>query len=146
MTGTESLMRCIVFEVPGVAQGKGRPKFTRNGPFVRAYTDKKTVSYENLVKVYASNAMWGRPPMTGPVRMAIQIKVVPPASWSKKKRELALSGQNPPTSKPDIDNVIKAIFDAMNGVVFVDDKQVFDVHVTKHYAETPEVRVCAEGS
>ena len=53
----------------------------------------------------------------------------------------ALAGEIFPTSKPDVDNVIKGIFDAMNEIVWRDDKQVVDLTVKKRYAETPMARV-----
>jgi len=37
--------------------------------------------------------------------------------------------------------VLKAIEDAMNGVVWVDDKQAADVRVTKRYAQWPQAVV-----
>ena len=40
--------------------------------------------------------------------------------------------------KPDIDNVIKAALDAMNDVVYDDDKQVFELVVSKRYTESCE--------
>lgn len=46
-----------------------------------------------------------------------------------------------PTKKPDIDNVIKVIADALNGVAYDDDKQIIDVSARKVYSETPRVDV-----
>lgn len=146
MTGTDNHSAVVAFVVPGAAVGKGRPKFARRGAFVTAYSDKKTVSYENLVRIYASEAVGNRPPLDGPVRLTLKISVLPPASWSKKKTSDALLGLVRPTTKPDIDNIMKAICDAMNEIVYVDDKQVCDVWVSKHYAITPEVRVIVEAS
>jgi hypothetical protein len=46
-----------------------------------------------------------------------------------------------PCKKPDIDNIAKTYLDAMNGVIFVDDTQVVELHVKKVYAEKPGVDV-----
>lgn len=146
MTGTDNHSAVVAFIVPGAAVGKGRPKFARRGAFVTAYSDKKTVSYENLVRIYASEAVGNRPPLEGPVRLTLKISVLPPSSWSKKKTSDALLGLVRPTTKPDIDNIMKAICDAMNEIVYIDDKQVCDVWISKHYAVTPEVRVIVEAS
>jgi Holliday junction resolvase RusA-like endonuclease len=67
--------------------------------------------------------------------VSIGLFVTPPASWSQKKRHQALERLILPTSKPDIDNCIKGIFDAMNEIVWRDDKQVVDVSVYKRYSE-----------
>jgi Holliday junction resolvase RusA-like endonuclease len=126
----------IAFVIPGTPVGKGRPKFARRGAFVTTYTPEKTASYENLVKVKAEEAMRGRTIIDGAVAVQICLFVTPPASWSLKKQRAALDHLTMPTAKPDVDNVIKGIFDAMNEIVFRDDKQVVDLSVQKRYAET----------
>lgn len=131
----------ITFVIPGVPVGKGRPKFARRGNFVTTYTPEKTASYENLVKVKAEDAMQGRQIIDGAVSVAIHLYVTPPASWSQKKQREALAGNVYPTSKPDIDNCIKGIFDAMNDIVWRDDKQVVEMIVQKRYSETACARV-----
>lgn len=126
----------IAFVIPGTPVGKGRPKFARRGAFVTTYTPEKTASYENLVKLAAAEAMQGRTIIDGAVAVTIALFVTPPASWSQKKQRAALEHVTMPTSKPDVDNVIKGIFDAMNEIVFHDDKQVVDLSVQKRYSET----------
>lgn len=131
----------IVFVIPGVPVGKGRPKFARRGNFVTTYTPEKTASYENLVKVKAEEAMQGREVIEGAVEVVIWLFVTPPASWSQKKQRAALEHEILPTSKPDVDNVIKGIFDACNDIVWRDDKQACDLTVRKRYATTPRATV-----
>lgn len=72
------------------------------------------------------------------VRLSIVVYFPVPQSYSKKKRGECIAGLIKPTVKPDIDNVLKAVLDAMNGVVYADDKQVFEVTVTKQYTERGE--------
>jgi Holliday junction resolvase RusA-like endonuclease len=134
-------MSNISFVIPGVPVGKGRPKFARRGNFVTAYTPEKTASYENLVKIKAEQAMQGRPVIDGAVLVTIAFYVTPPASWSQKKQASALNGGIFPTSKPDLDNCIKGIFDACNEIVWRDDKQAVDLSVTKRYAATARAEV-----
>ena len=135
-------MTIVRFEVPGTPVGKGRPKVsTRGGKFARMYTPEKTASYEGLIALSARQAMGGRPLIDGPVDVSLMIRLAVPASWSKKKQAAALAGQVLPTKKPDADNVLKAVFDGMNGVVWVDDVQACGVVLRKRYAETPGVTV-----
>lgn len=129
-------MDTIQFTIPGAAVGKGRPKFARRGNFVTTYTPEKTASFENLVKLKAQEAMHGKPPIDCAVAVTIRLNVTPPASWSQKKQRAALAGEVLPTSKPDVDNCLKAIMDACNEIVWKDDKQAVDVMVSKRYAET----------
>lgn len=126
----------VAFIVPGTPVGKGRPKFARRGNFVSTYTPEKTASYENLVKVKAEEAMQGKTLFEGAVSVEIALFITPPASWSQKKQREALAGTVFPTSKPDVDNVLKGIMDACNEIVFKDDKQAVDVKVIKRYADT----------
>lgn len=127
----------ITITIPGEARGKGRPRFARRGNFVKTYTDEKTASYENLVAMAGAEAMQGRPLIAGAVHATMEVRVAVPKSWSKKKTAAALAGDVLPTTKPDLDNVIKAIMDALNGIVWQDDKQVVQLAVRKRYAEKP---------
>lgn len=132
----------LKFTVPGAPIGKGRPRVTtRGGKFATMYTPEKTVNYEGLVAHSAKVAMAGMPLMDGPASVRLDIVCQVPASWSQKKRAQALAGQVYPTTKPDIDNVEKAIFDGLNGVVWRDDVQVVDVAKRKRYGDTPGVSV-----
>jgi Holliday junction resolvase RusA-like endonuclease len=70
-----------------------------------------------------------------PVAVVIIFKYRIPKSWTKKKK------LDPPqhTSKPDIDNLIKSVMDAMNGIVYKDDGQVVSVYGVKMYGDNDEV-------
>jgi Holliday junction resolvase RusA-like endonuclease len=63
-----------------------------------------------------------------------------PKGWSKRKHALALAGEIRPVTKPDWDNYAK-VCDALNSVVWIDDKQVIDGRVEKFYSERPRLRV-----
>lgn len=131
----------ITFKIPGEAVGKGRPRFARRGAFTVAYTPEKTASYENLVKLAAAEAMRGRELFAQAVHVEMVIMCTVPQSWSKKKQAAAIDGTIRPTTKPDVDNVQKAIYDALNGIVWNDDKQIVSGRFSKHYASQPLVRV-----
>jgi Holliday junction resolvase RusA-like endonuclease len=138
----------VSFTVPGIAVAKGRPKFARRGQHITAYTPEKTVSFENLVKDRAANAMKNqRLTMTaGPVQAVVNIYLPIPKSWPKKFKEMALAGQVGMTKKPDMDNIIKALFDAMNGIIFKDDSQVVFAMVRKIYSMTPYTEITIEST
>lgn len=131
----------VHFFVPGKPQGKGRPRAVARGKFVRMYTPEKTASYESTVALAASQAMAGRALFAGAVSVVMQIALPIPASWSKKKQAQAAADQLLPTTKPDADNTVKAVFDAINGVVWGDDTQVVDLLVRKRYHARPGVSV-----
>ena len=41
----------VKFTIQGEPKGKGRPRFAKQGKYVRTYTPDDTVYYENLVKM-----------------------------------------------------------------------------------------------
>ena len=131
----------MMYTVYGEPVGKGRPRFARRGNFVSTYTPQKTKSYEDEIRMMAKAAMGASEPLETPITVAIYIRVGIPTSFSKQKRKDALSGIIRPTKKPDLDNVAKCFLDSMNEIVYLDDKQVVNLHVTKVYAETPAVEV-----
>ena len=131
----------ITFTVPGAPTGKGRPKIVKIGGFSRMATPQKTVAYEGLVAHAAQQAMAGAPLLEGAAGVNIFIDAPIPASWSAKKQRMAMAGEVLPTTKPDADNVVKAIFDGLNGVLWRDDVLVVDLRVRKRYAAVPCVRV-----
>ena len=127
----------VAFNIPGQPVAKGRPKFARRGAHVVAYTPQKTASYENLVKMAATLAMAGIEPTAGPVALSLTLDLQIPASWSKKRRALAVAGGIAATKKPDADNVLKGIKDGCNGIIWRDDAQVVRIMIEKRYSETP---------
>lgn len=131
----------IEFTVPGQPVAKGRPKFSRQDGFVRAYTPEKTANYETLVKLAAGEAMAGTAPMQGALSLMLRLYVAIPKSTTKRDRAAIEAGRFLPTKKPDLDNMLKAITDAMNGIVYLDDAQIVTVTVTKLYADTPRAEV-----
>jgi len=131
----------ICFTVPGKPMGKGRPRVGKVGSHARLFTPAATVAYEGLVAHAAAQAMAGRPLFDAAVACNVFLDCPVPASWSGKKQRMALGGEVLPTAKPDADNVVKAIFDGLNGVLWRDDVQVVDLRVRKRYSAAPAVRV-----
>jgi len=134
-------MTPITFSIPGEPIAKGRARAFVRGGHVAHYTPEKTARYENLVKLSAQQAMAGRLPEEGAVAIAVQANMSIPASWSKRKQEQAEQGLISPTKRPDLDNILKAVTDGANGVVWRDDAQVVGVAAAKRYSRTPSVQV-----
>lgn len=105
------------------------------------FTPRKTQRYESTLQLAAAEAMVGHPLFDGPVAVDMTVYVLPPKSWSDKRRAAAFAGSVIPITRPDIDNYIKIAFDAFNGVVYGDDNQVSDLLCRKRYAEKPGMLV-----
>ena len=129
----------VTFYVPFV-HGKQRPKFARMGKAVRAYTPKDTERNEKrIADAYkgASIRKYGRVVSAGehvPVTLCFVTRRALPKS--RPKRMVAEHD----TYKPDLDNEIKEVKDALNGVAWVDDAQVTETHGFK----MPRTRGVAE--
>ena len=143
----DNLMNAICFTVPGKPQGKARARTFYNPKTkgMSSITPEKTVLYENLIATcYMDKAGNDRFPDDSYLLVRIQAFYEPPKSVSKKKRTEMLDGKILPAKKPDIDNVVKAVLDALNGVAYRDDTQVIELHVRKSYSEKPRVEVSIE--
>jgi Holliday junction resolvase RusA-like endonuclease len=134
-------MTTIRFEIPGDPVAKGRPRATTIGGKARMYTPAKTERYESRVAVFAQQAMAGRAPLDEALCVRICAIVAVPASWSQKKRTAALAGEVFPVSRPDADNIAKAVTDGANGILWVDDSRIVSLTVSKAYGATPGVTV-----
>lgn len=122
----------LTFVVPGVPQGKGRPRFS--GKSRTTYTPANTKAYEATVGRMALVNMRGRDQFNGPVHMDLRAHMPIPASWNKARKEAALLGALRPVGRPDIDNIIKVIADGLNGIAFADDAAIVSVSGSKVYA------------
>jgi len=67
------------------------------------------------------------------VSVELEFRIMMPKSFSKKKRQ----GLNNTycSNNSDIDNYIKAILDSLNGVFYIDDKQVVEIFARKIYSD-----------
>lgn len=128
----------ITFTVFGKPVAKQRARYSaRSG---RLYTPRQTVDYEALV---ASVAREHFPePLTCAVRLTIFAHFELPKSWSQRKQREYLS--TPHTQRPDVDNLLKGICDGLNGIAFIDDKQVAEVVATKLWSPDSKVVVFVE--
>ncbi|MBY9081035.1 RusA family crossover junction endodeoxyribonuclease [Paenibacillus sp. HN-1] len=130
----------IQFTVFGEPVAQGRPKFSTAGGFTRAYDPKKSRDYKDYVRLaaqdYAPAAL-----LDGPLGIAVIAYRPTPKSFSKKKAAAAERGEILPVSKPDADNYLKGVKDALKGVIWKDDSQVVDAFVQKRYSAKPRIEI-----
>lgn len=129
------------FEAPGEPRGKMRPKASSFGGHARVYTPSKQIEYENWVRLCYEREFPDAEPFDGPLMVSMVISLPVPKSESKKRRALMLEGRILPTKKPDIDNVMKSVLDALNGIAYRDDSLICEATARKRYAEEPGVWV-----
>lgn len=127
----------VKFSLDGKPVGKGRPRFTRNR---KPYTPQTTKDFENAIaNAYKNQCNYN----FGDAAIALVVYAYYPIpkSASKKARQNMLVGNKPPTVKPDIDNVVKCICDALNKVAYNDDNQIVCMLAMKKYSECPGIEV-----
>jgi len=134
----------VTFKVDGTPVPKGRARYARRGNFISTYTPEKTRTYETLIKDAAIEAMGSSEPLETPVSLYLYIRVPIPKSCTKKRLEAISNGSEKPTKKPDASNILKSVEDGMNGVVYHDDSQIINIHVTKVYSSLPGVDICVK--
>ena len=136
-------MKMLKIVIPGSPIGQGRPKFSTINGHPKAYDPEKSRNYKAYVRMLATQAMkdTGFERIDGPCAVLINAFFEVPKSKSKRFREAALKGTERPTKKPDIDNIVKAIQDALNGLTYKDDACIVDLACHKYYGEIPQVTV-----
>jgi Holliday junction resolvase RusA-like endonuclease len=132
----------VTFKVDANPVGKQRARYVKRGNFVQAYTPEKTRTYEALIKDAAKQAMGVSEPLETPVSLYMYIRVPIPVSATKKRLKAISDGTEKPIKKPDASNILKSVEDGMNSVVYKDDSQIVNIHVTKVYSSVPGVDVC----
>ena len=126
----------ISLTIPGNPVGKQRARVCRTD---HTFTPAKTVNYEALVKQTFAAKYPDFMPMSGPVRMILSIWLMPSKETQRKiKKSIA---RIYPIIKPDADNILKIVADALSGLAFVDDKQIISVYAEKKYSLKPCVEV-----
>lgn len=162
MQSDKSEYHSVVFGVLGEPQGKARPRFARRGKFVSTYTPSTTQKYEEQIR-YSALAVRQKNGITKPISADISLGIKAyfkiPKTYSKKRKERCLNGEERPSKKPDSDNIAKIVLDGLNPKMKVDhaqhkavcvheglyrdDKQVVSLKVDKYYSDKPRVEITA---
>lgn len=121
--------------IGGEPVAQERPRFTTVNGHAQAIDPSKSRAFKQLVARMAREKMDHRPFMEGPLRLYLTVTRVPAKSWPKYRRKNAMELHEGITFKPDLDNYVKIVLDALNGVVFADDSCVVRICASKRWAE-----------
>jgi len=112
--------------------------------FVQTYTPTPMRKYQDSIRGIARAVMVGRRPLTGALSVSLRFRMPIPKSEPKWRREAMAAGEIAHIVKPDKDNLTKAVYDALNKIVWIDDAQITRGFQTKVYSLQPGIDVRIE--
>ncbi len=126
-------MRSYSFRVPGEPIPQPRPKISTRGGFGRAYVPSTHLvhTYRQAIALAAKAA---RTPESFAGDVAVDVEFVFPRPQSHVTKRGAVRSNVPARPRADLDNLVKGLQDALNGIAFVDDSQVVKLAASKRYA------------
>jgi Holliday junction resolvase RusA-like endonuclease len=123
--------------IEGDPVAKGRPRFAMVNGKPITFTPSKTRNFEAVVSLIARQQA-PETPLEGPLAVDIFFAFTVPKSRAKKKTQ----AQRYKDTKPDIDNLIKAVLDGLNTAgIWRDDAQIAILRAAKTWSESPRTVV-----
>ena len=129
----------IKFKVLGEPKGKQRPRLCKIRGRSIVYTPKQTTEYEQKIRASYKRLTSEKFPRGIPLEIDITALFSIPKKFNKEQKQQALNGEILPTKKPDSDNIIKIILDALNDTAYFDDCEICSISFVKKYGETPQI-------
>jgi Holliday junction resolvase RusA-like endonuclease len=125
--------------VLGEPIAQARPCFG-NG---RVYDPKRSSDYKKYINLIAKSHHVERV-MLGAVKMRLEVYKKTPSNYGKIRTKQAENKEIRPKGRPDIDNYLKSVQDALNGFIYADDSQIVDVIASKYYSTNPRIEIWFE--
>lgn len=116
----------------------GAVRMTQRGKFAKPLP-QRYMRYKQVIGWAAREQI--KQPLNGPLRVKMAFYYPIPMSFTKAKKADAKAGLILPEVKPDLDNVVKGCFDALNSIAWKDDKQVVEESSIKRYSENPRIEI-----
>ncbi len=127
----------VVLLGPPTAWARPRPR--PGGGYINPQKQRDNTT---ALQVIAMQEMAGRAPFDEPIRMDFEAQFEIPSSWSRRRRERALRGEERPAKKPDLSNIVKQIEDGFNGIIFRDDALIVEYgRARKVYSDQAKIVV-----
>lgn len=111
------------FWVSGIPIPKQSFRYKKTGSSFINYTPARVKDWSNLVSITARQIMRDRELYAGNIAVELHFSL-------------------PTKRRVDLDNLSKNLLDSLNNVVYLDDKQIFDLRITKYVdKENPGVEI-----
>lgn len=126
-----------------LVRGLPAPQGSKRG-IVNRYTQrvamvessKRVKPWRADIREAVSTEMGGRPPHQGALSMSITFVFPRPKGHYGTGRNASILKESAPKhhiGKPDLDKLCRAALDAMSGIVYADDAQIVQLHLSKRY-------------
>ena len=139
----------INFFVPGMAKTSGSKQSFYNkktGKTIITAANPKQKDWQAAVSLFAKQEIGEQPPWPGPLSATmIFVRARPMGHFGTGRNVGVLKSwavKKYPTGKPDVLKLGRAVEDAMNGIVFLDDSQIVVERLEKRYGDKPGVYIC----
>ena len=135
----------IAFRVTGTAAPQGSKRHVGGGRMIEM--SKALGPWRERVHAKAVETMAGAAPTTLPVRLSVRFTFMRPRShYRSGKNQHLVKPSAPPVmmGAPDLSKLVRAIEDALTGVVFRDDALVVQLYAEKLYGEIPCCDIAVE--
>lgn len=136
----EKTKKTVFFTVQMEPAAKQRARTIRKAGRTITYTPVETREAESKIKAEAHAV--GLVPVDLPTRAHFYFYVPIPASWSQKKKAAHIG--RPVVTRPDVDNYAKLVLDALNGIAWKDDGQVYYCASEKIYSDEPRIEIVVD--
>ena len=123
--------------VPGKARPQGSMRSVIAGGRVRTFhaSRDELLSWRNAVADAAAD-LWGDCPLLDEaVSLGVEFWVQRPTSVKRDGKR----GRLRPHTTPDLDKLVRAVSDALTGIVFTDDARIVSIYASKHYADSHRI-------
>lgn len=129
----------IKLNIPGIPIAQKRPRFARRGKFVKTYSEQETEAGKFAALCLNQIASQIEKPLEGPLRFDMIAYLPRPKSHygTGKNRDTLkpTAPKYPHMDKKDLTNIAKFCEDCLNGIAWVDDRQIVGERLEKRYCE-----------
>lgn len=137
-------MKFKTFIICGTPLAKQSARFAKRGKFMCSYQPKEIINWVAQARSQLLTQRDGWIMIQDEVHIANIKFVFPTLSSMSKKTKLSISNCNIvyKNTKPDIDNLLKNLWDSCNGILWVDDSKIVEIGcIKKIYGLEPRIEL-----
>ena len=131
-------MSCVRMVIRGKPIAQPRPRVDVRGRFPHVYEAKASHAihaWKETIKIVSLDKCWRGQRLEGPLALYVAFTMPRPKSMIWKTRPMPRERH---VGTPDLDNLVKPILDATQGIVYADDCQIAELMASKWIAAGDE--------